>query len=156
MRQQNLTFNVSSIRRHTKQSSKKSSRRRRSGSNGSQKGEVVSRRKKLKCALITKCSGVQGVVSGSASAQLNSPHSLSISRCRTRSQRLSTTTTWQLATWQLGKGQHNSKTLAACDDKIVRGSSSNSRKEEEGGWRMLRLRRTGTVPGNGSTFCTHN
>lgn len=70
MRQQNLTFNVSSIRRHTKQSSKKGRRRRRSGSNGSQKGEVVSRRKKLKCALITKCSGVQGVVS--ASVELSS------------------------------------------------------------------------------------
>lgn len=40
--------------------------------------------------------------------------------------------TGNLATWQ---GQHNSKTLAACDDKIVRGSSSKSRKQEDRGKR---------------------
>lgn len=111
----------------------------------------MSRRKKLKCALITKCSGAQGVVS--ASVELTS-----LTLDKQMQHKKSTTVddhnmaTGNLATWQLGKGQHNSKTLAACDDKIVRGSSSNSRKK--GG--RQRLRRTGTVPGNGSTFCTHN
>lgn len=118
MRQQNLTFNVSSIRGLTKEEEARAG--------GARRGAAVAaakkvERKKTKCALITKCSGDQA---GQADPVFASAH-LSLSRCSTRSQPMSTTTTWQRgnpaalqlgnsATRQLGNLARDSITQKRC------------------------------------------
>lgn len=145
MRQQNLTFNVSSIRGRTKEE------QARAG--GARRGAAVAaakkvERKKTKCALITKCSGDQAGQADpvfasahlSLAKQMQHKKSTNVDDHNMATRQPCSPATRQLgnsATWQLGQGQHNSKTLPACGDKMLcKGRRGGRRGGRQGGSRL--------------------